>query len=446
MAAESPELRVILVGRTGLDARLRLDPGMEVIRARTALDAIGELSDPIDDRSPAAAVVVVAPDAEPPVNGDSASRGDNLPNFLAGLRHVDPGVRVFRVGAGSAQAGLYDGVVDPSATAQTLREMLREASADRRARTDGVDHERPSAEAAVDPIVDALLAAGSERPVGDAPMVERLLRGGEALAEGLTLIRDRTGRADVEFIPPGAERDAAGAVALVPGGAGGAPAGALRSASGTAEELHPHAAWLGLWLRLSSQLGELRQAAFRDPVTGAWNRRYFDRFLTVAIDRAREARRSLTVLMFDIDDFKRFNDEHGHGAGDEILRETVRMLTSVVRPTDRVCRIGGDEFAVIFYEPHGPRDPGSRHPTSVFDIAQRFQRQVHSCQFPKLAGLAPGTLTISGGLATFPWDGSTAEKLLDRADRLALESKRAGKNVITLGPGALKLRDGGSQE
>ncbi|MCZ7633895.1 GGDEF domain-containing protein [Synechococcales cyanobacterium CNB] len=446
MAPESPELRVILVGRTGLDARLRLDPGIEVIRARTPLDAIGELSDPIDDRSPSAAVVVVAPDAEPSVNGDSASRGDNLPNFLAGLRLIDPCVRVFRVGAGSPQAGLYDGVVEAGATGQTLREMLRAASSNGKTPTDDGDRERVRAESAIDPIVDALLAAGSERPVGDAPMVERLLRGGEPLAEGLALIRDRTGRADVEFIPPGAERDAAGAVALVPAGAGGAPAGALRSATATPEELRPHAAWLGLWLRLSSQLAELRQAAFRDPVTGAWNRRYFDRFLTVAIDRAREARRSLTVLVFDIDNFKQFNDKHGHGAGDEILRETVRMLTSVVRPTDRVCRIGGDEFAVIFYEPHGPRDPGSRHPASVFDIAERFQRQVHSCRFPKLAGLAPGTLTISGGLATFPWDGSTAEKLLDRADRLALESKEAGKNVITLGPGALKLRDGGSTE
>ncbi len=146
--------------------------------------------------------------------------------------------------------------------------------------------------------------------------------------------------------------------------------------------------------------------------------------------------------MFDIDDFKKYNDEYGHDAGDEILSEVVRLLRSVTRPTDKVCRIGGDEFAVVFHEPEGPRSPDSKHPTTVHAITRRFQQQVISHKFPKLSGCAPGTLTISGGLATFPWDGQTPAELLARADERAMESKRQGKNAITIGPGAiLQCRD-----
>jgi diguanylate cyclase (GGDEF)-like protein len=141
-------------------------------------------------------------------------------------------------------------------------------------------------------------------------------------------------------------------------------------------------------------------------------------------------------MVFDIDNFKTYNDRFGHEAGDEILCETVRLLTSVIRKGDRVCRIGGDEFAIIFADPEGPRSAGSAHPESIETIARRFQDQVCKMRFPKLGVEAPGTLSISGGLATYPWDGADATALLRKADQLALESKRAGKNALTFGPGA----------
>jgi diguanylate cyclase (GGDEF)-like protein len=146
-------------------------------------------------------------------------------------------------------------------------------------------------------------------------------------------------------------------------------------------------------------------------------------------------------MVFDIDDFKKYNDQFGHGAGDDILRESVRLLNSVIRQGDRVCRIGGDEFAVIFADSEAPRHPGSHHPETVDVIARRFQAQICTMRFPKLGVEAPGNLSISGGLATYPWDGTDPETLLQHADKLALESKRKGKNAVTLGPGAQAMCD-----
>jgi len=146
----------------------------------------------------------------------------------------------------------------------------------------------------------------------------------------------------------------------------------------------------------------------------------------------------VTLLVFDIDDFKNYNDRFGHPAGDEILRETARLMQDSVREHDVVARIGGDEFAVIFWDnDQAPRRAHSEHPHDVLKAARRFQQAVYAHKFPKLLDHAPGTLTISGGLASFPWDGRTPEGLLDHADAMALESKRQGKNAITFGPGAL---------
>jgi diguanylate cyclase (GGDEF)-like protein len=119
-----------------------------------------------------------------------------------------------------------------------------------------------------------------------------------------------------------------------------------------------------------------------------------------------------------------------------ILTETVRLLQSEIRDCDRVCRIGGDEFAVIFADLEGPREVGSTHPATVENIARRFQLQICEMKFPKLGIDAPGTLSISGGLASFPWDSTDARGLLHHADQLSLMSKRKGKNALTFGPGA----------
>jgi len=194
----------------------------------------------------------------------------------------------------------------------------------------------------------------------------------------------------------------------------------------TEEQLVGWAGWLSRWLALEQRMRVVWEMALTDALTGAWNRRYFDRFLRHVLTRAKQERFAVTLLVFDIDDFKQYNDRYGHAAGDEILREASRLMKSVVREHDVVARIGGDEFGVIFWDAGRPRQPNSTHPNDVAKAAERFQRAIVNHRFP------------SGGLAGYPWDGQTAEDLLHNADAMALRSKRQGKNAITFGPGAIR--------
>ncbi len=213
--------------------------------------------------------------------------------------------------------------------------------------------------------------------------------------------------------------------------------GILHAAPPTSrDELVPWASWLSYWIALERKLTDLSDIAYKDELTGVWNRRYFNRFFEQVMTRAVKERFRVTLLVFDIDDFKTYNDRYGHAAGDDILRETAKLMQSVVRTHDVVARIGGDEFAVIFWDAEGPRQPNSQHPQSVLSAAQRFQRAICEHRFPKLLHQAPGTLTISGGLAGYPWDGRTTQELHELADSRAMESKRDGKNAIKFGPGA----------
>ena len=215
--------------------------------------------------------------------------------------------------------------------------------------------------------------------------------------------------------------------------------GWLCSKKADAQALTPWADWLARWLSLDKRYRDFRLQSLRDDLTGAWNRRFFDRFMEDILTEASTKRCAISLMVFDIDNFKQYNDQYGHAAGDEILRETVRLLKSMIRSGDRVCRLGGDEFAVIFADLAGPREAGSTPPDTVEKIANRFQQQICKMNYPKLGIDAPGTLSISGGLATYPWDGSTVAVLLEHADKLALLSKKKGKNVLTFGPGARQV-------
>jgi diguanylate cyclase (GGDEF)-like protein len=297
---------------------------------------------------------------------------------------------------------------------------------------------------ASDPRVDDLLVTTGPGGLGDLDLVEAILaRHDDVATLAVSVIAQQTGWGDLRLTP--ASVDDADPVAATESALnrleirrGDESFGWLTTSQADPDQLEPWATWLSGWLALERTMREQRRLSNQDDLTGAWNRRFFTAFLNEKLEEARAHRRPVTVMVFDIDDFKRYNDRFGHEAGDVILTETVRLLNSVIRRGDRVCRIGGDEFAVIFADPEGPRSVGSEHPSAPENIAKRFQDQIFKMRFPKLGLEAPGSLSISAGLATFPWDGSTPEDLLREADKRALQSKRKGKNAITLGPGTTR--------
>ncbi len=203
---------------------------------------------------------------------------------------------------------------------------------------------------------------------------------------------------------------------------------------------------MGKIVNLQDRHNALQKLAITDDLTGLYNGRYFRHFLSRIVDRARTMRFPVTLLLFDIDNFKKYNDQYGHGVGDDILRATASLMKRCVRDHDLVARISGDEFAVVFWEKDGPRQPRESHesreprvmtpsrpPQEPQQIFKRFQRLIATQDFPGLGPSGQGTLTISGGLAVFPYDAGDVPALIAAADRaLMFGAKQAGKNSIFL--------------
>jgi diguanylate cyclase (GGDEF)-like protein len=167
---------------------------------------------------------------------------------------------------------------------------------------------------------------------------------------------------------------------------------------------------------------ELKRISITDPLTGLLNRRYFQERSLEEIDRSRRHGQPLSMIMIDVDDFKFYNDRHGHLAGDAVLKNTGNIVKSMVRNIDVVSRFGGEEFAVL--SPNTGKE-------MALQIAERIRAGIADHMFPG-EGEQPGEdLTISVGTATFPEDAAHLDELINNADKALYLSKKSGKNKAT---------------
>lgn len=178
---------------------------------------------------------------------------------------------------------------------------------------------------------------------------------------------------------------------------------------------------------------QLYESATRDPLTQAYNKRYFDEQLAKDFSHAQRHELELALLILDVDHFKRVNDEHGHPAGDHVLQRLAACIMGSLRTEDAFCRIGGEEFAVI------ARDATIVHATQ---LAERIRRLVESTKFVYDGATLP--VTISIGVAAFSADRhADAPALVEEADRLLYAAKRAGRNRVAIPTGVLEPVGGG---
>jgi diguanylate cyclase (GGDEF)-like protein len=172
--------------------------------------------------------------------------------------------------------------------------------------------------------------------------------------------------------------------------------------------------------RLWQEAQAYAQAAVIDPVSGLFNRRYFQARLDEELQRAIRQLTSVALLMVDLDGFKAINDQYGHVAGDIVIRDISEILRRSVRIFDVCTRFGGEEFAVMM--PGGTLE-------SAGTIAERIRHRVEAYQRsePDLAELR---VTASIGVAVSP-PGNTARELIERADRALYDAKKSGKNRVS---------------
>jgi diguanylate cyclase (GGDEF)-like protein len=162
----------------------------------------------------------------------------------------------------------------------------------------------------------------------------------------------------------------------------------------------------------------LEQQAQTDSLTGLWNHRFFHDRIRAELTRASRAQDTVTVLMLDIDDFKKVNDVHGHGSGDQILIALADILRGVVRVSDVVCRIGGEEFAVVM---------PSSDSASGLSLAQRVAARLARTELE-----GAGRITVSAGIAEGPGDATNPRELVAYAEAAMMTAKAQGKDQVVV--------------
>ncbi|MBF0633729.1 MAG: sensor domain-containing diguanylate cyclase, partial [Nitrospinae bacterium] len=169
-------------------------------------------------------------------------------------------------------------------------------------------------------------------------------------------------------------------------------------------------------------LDKAETLAVTDELTKLYNHRYFLRTLEKEIKRAKRYGDELTLLMIDVDYFKNYNDTWGHLKGNLVLKTVADILSHSARESDIVARYGGEEFSVII---------SNAEEGQAAIVAERIRQEVYDHPFPGEEKQPGGKLTISVGLATFPFDGNEPTHLIECADKALYRSKALGRNIVT---------------
>lgn len=165
---------------------------------------------------------------------------------------------------------------------------------------------------------------------------------------------------------------------------------------------------------------QARERAFVDDVTGLYNARYLLAALDREVSRAARSQCDLSVLFLDLDRFKNVNDEFGHIVGSRVLKELGQLLLEQIRAIDTIGRYGGDEFTILLVE--------TGH-TKALDVAERIREATEAALFGAERGLQL-RLTLSVGVASFPGNGDTSERILDLSDKAMYLGKALGRNRV----------------
>jgi diguanylate cyclase (GGDEF)-like protein len=176
-------------------------------------------------------------------------------------------------------------------------------------------------------------------------------------------------------------------------------------------------------LQSARQYEEIRRLTFIDALTPAYNHRFFQEALTKEIHRHARSGLEMALAMLDIDNFKKINDTFGHPIGDEILKGLVEELMRHARDTDVVARYGGEEFAIIF-----PDTPARLAREAANRLRELIERRVFA--LPQLGKTLH--ITVSIGIGTYPFDGTTPADLISRADAALYFAKKNGKNQVAV--------------